>query len=249
MQPDALEGWLAESFRLSFIGVPSWTPRPIFLETTGAQPALTTAQPLVQMHQEAGEVSHAQLSVVQQASRIDFVLGDKPRNPFDQTALDYKALFSIGPYREGLELFDSISAKAISLVSSAVRVAFSITLIRQTDNAQESIRCLHKLVPRLPVDPNNDLDLVFQINRPVHGSQGQLINRLAKWESLQITTVQVGVGAASLPIVPSRPPVSAAQVYIDVSTDAANISPLGNLSELVNELRRHATKLAEAGDT
>lgn len=248
MQPDALEGWLAESFRLSFIGVPNWTQTPVFADISGAQPALITAQPMVQLHQEAGSVSHAHLNVVQQANRIDLVLGDKPtQNTVDPNAPGYKAFFSIGAYRENLELFDLLSAKAVALVSSAMRVAFAITLIRETENAHESIRYLHQFVPSLPIDPSNDLDLIFQINRPVHDSRGLLLNRLVKWEALQITTMQVGIGAALMPILPSRPPVTAAQVYIDVSTDAQNMSPLSDLPEVVSELRGHAVKLAESG--
>lgn len=248
MQPDALDGWLAESFRLSFIGLSNWTQRAVFAEISGVQPALITAQPMVLLHQEAGSVSHAHLNIVQQANRVDLVLGDKPTlNTLDPNAPGYKAFFSIGPYRENLELFDSLVAQAIPLVSSALRMAVAITLIRETTNARESIRCLHRLAPNLPIDPNNDLDLIFQINRPTHNAQGLLINRLAKWEALQVTTVQVGVGAVPMPIVPSRPPVTAAQIYIDVSTDAERSSPLNNLSEIVSELRGQAVKLAEAG--
>lgn len=250
MRPDALEEWLAESIRLSFIGVPSWTQRPVFAEISGTQPALITAQPMIALHQEAGRVSHAHLNILQLANRIDLLLGDNPtRNTVDPNAPAYKPLFSIGPYRESLALFDSLSAKATGLVNSATRVAFAITLIRQTENARDSVRYLHKLLPRLPVDPDNDLELIFQINRPVHDSRGLLINRLAKWEALQITTMQVGLGASPLPIIPSRPPISAAQAYIDVSTAAENIFPLNNLSEIVNDLRRYAIELAEHGDT
>ncbi|WP_439375384.1 hypothetical protein [Bradyrhizobium sp. DASA03120] len=249
MSHDALDGWLAEGLRLSFFGVSGWSQRAIFKEISGVEPAATTAQRMMQVYQEAGDVSHAHLTIVQQANRIDVVLGDRPtQNTVDPSLPGYKPFFSIGPFRQSLESFDSFAGKAVALLPNAIRVAYAITLIRPTSGSKEAIRAIHKLIPRIPVDPENDTDLLFQINRPTRDDRGLLINRLAKWEALQVTTVRVNPMGGPIPIMPATPPVSAAQIYIDANTDAGNIVPLNNLSELLSELRQHAVKLAEAGE-
>jgi len=142
-----------------------------------------------------------------------------------------------------------ISTRATALITSATRVAYAITLVRQTESVREAGACLHKFLPTVGFDPNHDCDLVFQVNRPTSDEKGRFINRLAKWESIQLTTLHIGIGVPPLPAVPSRPPVYAARIYVDVSTDADNTQPLNDLSELVVELRGHAVSIAENGDT
>ncbi|MFT4116549.1 hypothetical protein [Bradyrhizobium sp.] len=248
MSQDPLDGWLAESFRLSFLGVPGWNQRAIFKDIAGTDPTSTSIQQMSQLHQEAADIGDVHLNVVQQQNRVDILLGDKPsQNTVNPLMPGYKPFFSMGPFRESLETFDGLTEKALGLFSNAMRVAYAIILIRPTSTPQESIRALHKLLPKVPIDPNNDSELVFQINRPVRDSNGLLINRIAKWEALQVTAVRLNAFGGLIPTLPT-PPASAAQIQIDVNTDAANIVPLNNLSEIVRELRQNAVNLAGAGE-
>lgn len=97
MLQDPLDGWLAESIRLSFLDIPGWTQRPIFGEVAGVEPTSTSVERMVQTQQEAGDVSHAFLNVMQQSNRIDIVLGDKPsQNTVDPLTPGYK------PFSSGL---------------------------------------------------------------------------------------------------------------------------------------------------
>lgn len=245
MLQDPLDGWLAESIRLSFLDIPGWTQRPIFGEVAGVEPTSTSVERMVQTQQEAGDVSHAFLNVMQQSNRIDIVLGDKPsQNTVDPLTPGYKPFF-VGPFRQTLEMFDAVADKAVNLVSGAIRVAYAITLIRPTSDAQEAVRALHRLIPSVPVDPEKDSDLIFQINRPARDDQGRVINRLARWQALQVATVRMRALGVPMPILPSAPLATAAQIYIDTSTDASNIVPISDLPRVVSELREHSVKLAE----
>jgi hypothetical protein len=245
--------WYAENVRLTFFGVKDWTQRPIFSEITGAAPAQINALPPMQIHQEAGNFSDAYLSVAQQANRIDVVLSDQPtRNTVDPALPGYKPLYWIGPPNESIEIFDAIAEKTTSLVSGATRIAYAVTLVHQTDSVREAVLSLRKYLPTVEFDPDNDLDLAFQINRPIRDAKGRFINRLARWDTIQVASMRVGVGSVlSISPLPSRPPICAARIYVDISTDVDNTSPFPRpeLSELLGELRAHAITIAENGDS
>lgn len=247
------DGWYVENLRLTFFEVADWTQHQIFSDIAGVVPAQLNAQPPMQLYQETGNVADAYLSVAQQGSRIDVVLSDQPtRNTVDPALPGYRPLYWIGSLAQSLDLFDRISAKTISLVSAATRVAYAISLVRQTDTVRDAIMFLRRYLPTIDFDPNNDLDLSFQINRPIRDNRGRLINRLARWDTIQIASMRITVGAGvpSASPLPTRPPLSAARIYVDINTDANNTSPFTHpeLSELVDELRAYAMHIAENGD-
>jgi len=166
-------------------------------------------------------------------------------------APDYRPLFWIGPYQESLEVFDSISSKATSLIPDATRIAFAITVIRQTDSVREAVVRLRPLLPTVEINPDNDLDLIFQINRPITDGRGRFINRLARWDTLQVTSLRVVIGSIpGISPMQSQPPICAARIYADVSTDADNVIPISRaeLAEIVSELRAYAINIVENGD-
>jgi hypothetical protein len=245
--------WYIENLRLTFFEVTDWTPRPIFSEVAGVLPSQINAQPPMQVHQEMGNLGDAYLSVAQQGNRIDVVLSDQPtRNTVNPTLPGYKPLYSVGPFPQSLEPFNAIATKTISLLSGATRAAFSMTLVHQTDAAREATKFLCKYLPTVDFDPNNDVEIAFQINRPRRNSKGRTINRLARWDTIQVLSLRMAVGGAVgvLPV-PSALPVFAARTYVDISTDALNTSPIdrSELSEIVDELREHAMAIAKDGDS
>lgn len=244
--------WYAESLRLSFLGMTGWKSREIFSEIAGTPPAQINAQPPLQLYQETGNISEAYLSVTQQTGRIDTVLADQPtRNTYDPTAPDYKPLFSIGPLKDGIEMFDAISSKTTSLVSDATRVAYALTLIRQMASVREAMLFLSKYLPTVDFDPDVDLDLTFQINRQTRDNKGLLINRFARWDTIQVASLRMSIGGPPISPIPTAPPIFAARLYVDISTDINNTTPFTGteLSELVDEIRIYAIAIAEKGDS
>jgi hypothetical protein len=243
-----LDDWYVENLRLTFFEVTGWTQHSIFSEIAGVVPTQINAQPPMQLQQETGNFSDAQLSVVQQGSRIDVILSDQvTRNTVDPALPDYRPFYWIGPFAKSLELFNAVSGKTVSLVPGATRVAFGMTLIHKTETVREAIVSLQKHLPTVNFDPNNDLDLIFQINRPTRDQKGRFINRLARWDTIQVTSVRMGANAQPWP---SGPPICAARIYLDLSTDIKNTSPIPppELSEIVNYLRDCAINIAQNGD-
>ena len=247
------EAWYVENIRFTFLGVTDWTQRQIFSEIAGVTPTQINVQPAAQLHQETGNLSDAYLTVSQQADRIDVILSDLPtRNTVDPALPDYKPLYSIGPFHMSIKTFDSISERAVALIPGATRIAYAITLIHQTETVREAVVWLQTYLPTVDFDSAKDLDPIFQINRPIRDKEGRFINRLARWDTIQVTSVRVTVGA-NLPVrpLPTRPPVCAARAYIDISTDVDNTSVFTSpeLSELLGELRAYAIHIAERGDS
>jgi hypothetical protein len=247
------EDWLVENLRVTFFGVTGLAQTPLFVEIAGVPPAQINQQPPIRFHQETGNLGDAHLAVTRLADRLDVVLSDQPtRNTVDPQAPGFKPLFEVGPLLKSLAIFDPISEKATALIASATRVAFSITVIHQTKSPREAIVYLHRYLPRIDFDADNDLDLSFQINRPVRDRTGRLINRFAKWDAVQITLVPVTVGGGPpMPPLPSRPPVYTARAYLDVSSDAANVVPITHpdLTDLFRELRACSVRIVETGDS
>jgi hypothetical protein len=253
VQSHMSDDWYTESVRLTFFEVTDWTQRQVFSEITGIAPTQINAQPPMQVYQETGNLSDAYLSVAQQGSRIDVMLTDQPtRNTVDPSLPEYKPLYWIGSFTQSIEQFNAIAAKTVSLVSGATRVAYAMTLVQQTATAREAMISLRKHLPTIDFDPNSDLDLAFQINRPTRDQEGRFINRFARWDTIHLTSVRMAVGGVPpvLPL-PSRPPICAARIYVDISTDADNTSPFTRpaLSDLVDHLRDYAVNIAQNGDS
>jgi hypothetical protein len=243
-----LPGWNAESFRLTFFEIINWTERPLFAELTETVAAQVVVQRPVQLHQETGPLGDALLSVVQQPGRLDIVLSDIPtRNTLSAALPGFRPFFWVGPYEESLATFDGICAKATSAIANAKRVAYSVTLINSTTSAQESLSKLIAFLPDVHLDPQNDSDFVFQINRPVRHEKHGLINRLGRWETLSTATILLGahpsIGAAG-----AFPGNTAARIVADVSSDSLNTEPLTDLKALFGLLREQALEIAEKGD-
>jgi hypothetical protein len=250
VRPSMSDDWYIESLRLTFFEVAGWTQRQTFTEISGVVPTQINAQPPMQLHQEVGDLGDAYLSVAQQGNRIDVILSDQPtRNIVDPALPGFKPLYWIGPFNQSIELFAPISARAVSLMSGAGRLAYAMTLVHNTATVRDAIISLRRYLPTVDFDPDNDLDLSFQINRPTRDKRGRLINRFARWDTIQVMSMLVAIPPA-LPM-PSRPSISAARIYVDVSTDANNTSSFSGseLSELVDELRSYAISVAQNGDS
>ncbi|HZP76601.1 MAG TPA: hypothetical protein VFB45_10695 [Pseudolabrys sp.] len=253
MSPEITNGWFAESLRLSFFGVTDWTQRALFSEVTDTVAAQINAQPALQIQQEQGIVADAYLTIGQQANRIDLILSDQPtRNTVDPEKPGFRPLFWVDSFGKSIEIFDRITAKTLTIIRGATRVAYAVTVIQQTENIRDAGGILHDCLPTVQFDPKCDVDVSFQINRPIRDQAGRLINRLARWDTIQVTTLRVSVGGVgSLSTVPSAPPLCAARIYADISTDAENTTPFSHpeLEKIVADLRGHAIAIVEQGDS
>jgi hypothetical protein len=240
--------WYAESLRLTFFVLPNWIQRAIFSEITGSPPAEQVVRAPIQFHQETGNALGALFTVLQQPGRIDFILSDTPNPPAPRVAGEVlKAFFWAGPLKECTAAFDQAVATGVPVVGRAMRVAYAITLLKQTETASSAMKLLKEAVPMVDFDPEIDSDFVYQINRPRVSRFGYKLNRLERWETIQSNILSITAGA------PSPIPIKAAfaaHLYADVSTDEKNTKPLSEaaLREAVDEVRALALDIVHEGD-
>ena len=158
-----------------------------------------------------------------------------------------KGFFWAGPLKECSEAFDHITVKAVRVVDGALRVAFSVTLVKQTETVADTMNALKEVLPTVDFDPEVDGDLVYQINRPRVGRLGHKLNRLGRWETIKTSFLSITTGVA----MPLPTPAFAARVYADISTDENNTVLISEpvLSDVVAELQSEAFEIAVKGDT
>jgi len=246
LSSDMQGDWYAESLRLTFFALPNWIQRPIFSEITGSPPAEQVVRPPVQLHRETGNALGAHFTVLQQPGRIDFVLSDTPNPPGIAVEVT-KAFFWAGPLKECAAAFDQAVARAVPVVASAMRTAYAVTLLKQTETASSAMKVLKEAVAMADFDPEIDSDFVYQINRPCVSRFGYKLNRLARWETIQSNTLSITGG------IPSAIPINAAfaaHLYVDVSTDENNTKPLSEMTlrDAVDEVRTLALEIIHRGD-
>jgi hypothetical protein len=242
--------WYAESLRVTFFVANDWKQEPLFAAISGVPPQEAIERVPTQLRQETGGVAGAHLTVVQQVGRIDVVLSSVPTNP----SVPNENPFSwIGKFVDALAILDGLTDKAAAAVSSALRVAFAPILLSPTATLEEANASLSLLLPFVSFDPANDTDIVWQINRRRRTESWGLINRLARWEALQVQVGYIGLNQGAMP---SAVPLSAAatgcavRLALDINTDPANVTPITGtaVKETIIELRSHAVEIAERGD-
>jgi hypothetical protein len=240
--------WYAESLRLTFFVPADWVQRSIFFEITGSQAAEQVVRPPVHLHQEIGNALGALFTVSQQPGRIDLVLSDTPTLASGMAAQAPKAFYWAGPLKDCTEAFDRVIAAAVPIVAAnALRVAYAITPLKQTETASGAMEVLKDALPTVDFDPQSDTDFVYQINRPRVSRFGYKLNRLARWEVIQSSILNITVGVpATIPMVEAF----AARIYADISTDEKNTKPIPaiTLAEVVDEVRAIALEIVDKGD-
>jgi hypothetical protein len=245
---DMQGNWYAESVRLTFFVPANWTQRPIFSEIVGIPPAEQITRPPLGLHQEAGSALGAYLTVGQQPGRIDIVLSDTPNT--SGTAVGQqppKSFVWAGPLTECIEAFDQTIDVAVKLVDGmAIRVAYAITSLKQVETVQGAMKILKEALPNIDFNPERDVDLIFQINRPREGRLKQKINRLVRWEVLQSNLIRVEM-AAAIPMLAGT--TFAARVYADMSTDEKRTIPFNqvDLLDIVKDVRSEALEVLGKG--
>jgi hypothetical protein len=244
--------WYAESLRLTFFVPPGWTQRALFTEIAGVPAVEQVSRPQMQVFQETGNAGGAFLTLSQHAGRVDFVLSDTPQM-MQMIGLDNpptKPFFWAGELNAAMSSFAEMSRKAAPVVGRALRVAFAVTAIKQTETARDAMILLKDYLPTVDYNPHDESDLVFQINRPHVGSQGHKINRLGRWQTIQSGIAQIFLGAASPLVMPAPRPSFGARAYADISTDVGNSVPIEGqaLTLLTEELRLLAGDIVARGD-
>jgi hypothetical protein len=242
--------WYAESLRLTIFVPNDRRPEPLFAAISGVSPEAAMERSPLQFRQETGSVAGASLSVIQQVGRVDVMLTGMPPNP----AIPSESPFSwIGRFPDELGSFDSLTNRAVGVISNALRIAYSPVLLRPMGSVEEVNAALKLMLPTIRFDPGNDTDIIWQINRRRRSASSGLINRLAKWESLQVQVGHFQLNQGPMPV--AMPLLTdatgfAVKLSLDVNTDPNNVTPIEGeaVEATLVELRSYAIEIADGGD-
>ena len=235
--------WYAESLRVTFFVGNDRRQEALFATIAGTPPQETVERAPQHLRQDVGQVSGSRLAVVQQQGRVDVHL----------LGISQDTAFSwIGSFAEALKIFNPLVDKAAAAMYNPSRIAFAPTLILPADTFSAANMTLRSLLPLVTFDPANDTDIVWQINRRRPSRIRGTINRLAKWEVLQVQLVTISSTNAvptATPIV-AEPPVSAVRLSIDINTDPTITTAIVGtaIGQTLDELRAHAIEISEKGD-
>ena len=131
---------------------------------------------------------------------------------------------------------------------AVTRVAFGAECVIRVDKREQAYLLLHALLPTVSFDPDNTLDLLFQINRPKSATSvsfSATINRLCKWYA----SVYSAIPLTPLPS-PRPSPVFTANLDLDMSTttDRHEELPREDIVCLLRELMDVAREILSEGD-
>lgn len=211
-----------------------------FEKLTGLPADEINARPAQAIRQETGSHGPYRLIVGCQPGRFDIVLAKPP-------SAELEEIIHIGAFDEALAALIELMQPWMKGVSTLKRVALAPTLAKSAKDGLEAQRLMKRLLPKLDFDPELDRDILWQINRPrLSTAIPQLsINRLSKWQILQIQVLTVGASGAQ-----STAPTSLLQLDLDINTSAENQAAIASelLPRMVSELGSIAQEIMLKGD-
>lgn len=241
--------WEAEAVRFSAFPPPSvsFELRPIWEQLVGRPPDEVTERPQQGSRQETGPLGDQHLFILQQLLRIDIVFGVHP----SKLSVPEFQLVSTGLYERAAAEHAPIIRKWLAAAPTLGRIAYAPVLIHRVQSKVEGYRVLQELLPRLPIDPINSQDLVWQINRPRTSTviPDLRVNRFSKWSVIQARTIEIMQGPGQLEMV--KKPTSdmrAVRLELDIFTDPIKPLPSEELSNLFDELQGMSHEMMERGD-
>lgn len=228
-QAETAAKWVAESIRLTFFfkGAP---PESIDLWKQIAQhePEAVVAKPAAGTKQANGPFGQGQFFIQQLPQRLDFIYGPSEPSP---EILSEVPFVQIGPLQEALNLFRSKFDIMNKVQDSCTRIAFCPIAIIIGKTAAESNRVFKKFNPDFNLDPDNDTDLLLQVNNPFFSKTDPSVkvNRISKWQVAEFGLMNFTPGTEGLTTVHSA---SMCRLELDLSTPPSNAAVLDGARRL-----------------
>ena len=102
------------------------------------------------------------------------------------------------------------------------RFAFGAILDLPVVDKVAGYQILARILPNIPIDTENSIDFLYQINRPRMSNTvpGLSINRLMKWAVVRLGLIKFGVRPDGQTLSTNLPYQFACRLELDISTDA-----------------------------
>jgi hypothetical protein len=210
-------------------------------QVVGEPPDTRNSQPKVKFFQEQGPLDGGVLTLGILPGRFDWILSS-----ITESGLP-------GVYTDIARSFRGRLSDWLRIGPPVHRLAFGAILHQPVANALQGTICLSKYLSTVKVDPETMSDLLFRVNRPmsfpIDGAELR-INRISKWDTLQLstTTVTVGAGAGDLALATSS---LFCRLELDISTDQDRKTQLPQdlLPVVFQQMVDIGIGISERGDT
>jgi hypothetical protein len=157
----SLEGWQAESFRLTAFPSPAAAPTTDWwVELLREPPEQKTSRLKGVVRREEGDFKEGRLVLEVQSMRVDWHYALS-----QQAHLEAEGFGTLGPFPAALEPFQDLMLRWLEIAPPLQRLAFGVALILPTEDLAASYQQLAAYLP-FRVDTEGASDFLYQINRP-----------------------------------------------------------------------------------
>ena len=243
--------WDVESLRVSIFhpsGSSRSTRSGLWKEVTGTEPESTDSRPREGVARELGVIGGNNLVLSTQRGRIDWLVQPALVVP-NQQAGTPQTLNDLGNALPTLRRAIKCSLETVSPIQ---RMAFAPALVKQVSDLTMAISQLSRYLPRLDLDGLEGFDFIYQVNRRRRSESVRRvrINRLAKWSTAQVGSLEVQMRPSGEPLIQSTGVSFVRKLDLDVNTaPEAGAMSSDKILGLFDELATLAIELATDGDT
>ena len=239
--------WSTESIRLSVFSATHQEIEPALWRRLAGKPADEVIErPAQSLRQEFGAFAGGRLIVAQQPLRTDLILAANPPPPSSDPS--QSPVIDIGPFDSALPDFLSVAEEYLASAPEMQRLAFGPVLVSPAANLSSAYSLISQFLPALKIDAESSRDLFYQINRPRISSavRNLRINRLAKWQVVELQLFQIDPSVKAPASISSTPLL---RLELDINTAAENTQPLKDQAkDLLSEMTQLAQEIATRGD-
>ena len=219
--PDISEAWETELLRLTTFLKPNvdvgardtW-----WKSVVGDEADKSEIRPKAGTIQQSGIFAGKGLSFAVQPGRVDWAIAE----PFDSPEELSERLPTMGSFPTAYERFSTIPKSWFNECPEVARFAFGAILDLPVVDKVAGYQILARILPNIPIDTENSIDFLYQINRPRMSNTvpGLSINRLMKWAVVRLGLIKFGVRPDGQTLSTNLPYQFACRLELDISTDA-----------------------------
>jgi hypothetical protein len=208
-------------------------------KVVGTEAESVTRKPSLGTFSASGPIEDATLALSIAPGRIDWLIGP--------STVEAVLELSLGKFESQDERFaDRLSAWLQFPSMTISRIALGEVLRFRVPSRIAGYKMLAEYLPKIAPDPDTSRDFLYQINRPRESQviPGLMINRLAKWASVELN---IGIGGTAKP----ASSMQFVRIELDISTDKdsqRDLSKDKGLSPLFREMVMLCREIATEGD-
>lgn len=248
----SVEAWETESLRFTAFPIPVSPIEDVcwWQSIVGQPPEVEVKRPREGGIRAEGSFEAGRLILETLPFRIDLRLIPSPE--LSSTNLGFA---TIGKFTEIIEPFAQVMNKWLSLDScpEIQRIAFGAVLLASVDSRESGYRQLAAYLPSVDIDPENSIDLLYQINRPRKSNtkiSNLTINRLTKWSVAVVLGGDFFVESEQIAYRKRLQKYVACRLELDINTNVGKQEPLprDRIASILSEFMDVAKEIVIEGD-